>query len=307
MKTKYLVNSFTEGFSLGYQGPENVRQESPNLKIRIGDEIELWNKLMKEVELKCYAGPFTNVPFKNYIQSPIGLVPKDGGKSSRLIFHLSYPRDGKKRSVNANTPQHLCKVKYPDFTDAILRCMEEGVNCNLSRSDMRAAFRNLGICPQHWRYLVMKCKSPFDGKWYYFFDKALPFGSSISCKVFQDFSDSVAHIVQWKISQLLQNSNEDNGQTTLKKVINYLNDYLFASLTKYFCNQQVQIFLDTCAQINFPVSLEKTFWASMQMTFLGFLIDTVRQIVCIPLDKLAKGKNLINSILNAKKKKTTVL
>ena len=35
---------------------------------------------MKEVEAKHYAGPFKTIPFENFIQSPIGLVPKDNGK-----------------------------------------------------------------------------------------------------------------------------------------------------------------------------------------------------------------------------------
>ena len=80
---------------------------------------------MKEVKEKRYAGPFEQIPFDNYIQSPIGLVPKDGGKDTRLIFHLSYPRDGSS-SVNANTPTELCLVKYPDFNEAIKLCLKEG-------------------------------------------------------------------------------------------------------------------------------------------------------------------------------------
>ena len=44
--------------------------------------MELWNKVMKGVNLKRYAGPFDSIPFENYVQSPIGLIPKDGGKST---------------------------------------------------------------------------------------------------------------------------------------------------------------------------------------------------------------------------------
>ena len=50
---------------------------------------------MKEVKLKRFAGPFESSPFEDFIQSPVGLVPKDNGKDTRLIFHLSYPRTGK--------------------------------------------------------------------------------------------------------------------------------------------------------------------------------------------------------------------
>ena len=122
-------------------------------------------------------------------------MPKDGGKSTRLIFHLSYPR-GKGTSVNANTPSEKCTVKYPDFCEAIKICLREGILCNIAKSDMKSAFRNLGIRKKDWKYLVMKATSPLDGKTYYFVDKCLPFGASISCSHFQRFSNAVKHIVQ---------------------------------------------------------------------------------------------------------------
>ena len=110
-KLNFLVEGFKHGFSIGYAGPEKVQIKSPNLKFReVGNPTMLWNKVMKEVKEERYAGPFDKIPFDSYIQSPIGQVPKDGGKNTRLIFHLSYPR-GKGTSVNANTPAEMCSVK----------------------------------------------------------------------------------------------------------------------------------------------------------------------------------------------------
>ena len=225
-RTEFLIDGFSNGFSIGYAGDMNVRKTAPNLKIRIGTEIDLWNKVMKEVKLKRYAGPFKEPPFEHFIQSPIGLVPKDNGKDTRLIFHLSYPRSG--QSLNSETPCEMCRVKYCEFDDAIKRCIEEGVRCKVARSDISAAFRNLGIKPEHWQLLVMKAQSPIDGQWYYFIDKCLPSGSSISCSHFQAVSDAVAYIVRY---------------FSTKKVTNYLDDFLFVALLKLICDQQVEIFL----------------------------------------------------------------
>ena len=105
------------------------------------------------------------------------------------------------------------------------------------------------------------------------------------------FSDSVAHIVRY---------------FTKKQVINYLDDYLFAALVKALCNGQVSMFLKVCAMINFPVALEKTFWGTTTLTFLGLLIDTVRQVVCIPYEKVQRALNLIEQVLQKKSKKITV-
>ena len=161
---EFLIDGFTNGFSIGYQGKEEVQILSPNLKFReVGNSTILWNKVMKEVKEQRYAGPFEKIPFDYYIQSPIGLVPKDGGKDTRLIFHLSYPR-GKGSSVNANTPEEACSVKYPDFNEAIQLCLKEGKFCHIAKSDMKSVFRNLGIKKQHWKFLVMKVVCPLDGK-----------------------------------------------------------------------------------------------------------------------------------------------
>ena len=246
-KTKFIVNGFKNGFTLEYRGPTKIKLTSPNLKLSIGDEIDLWNKVMKEVKLKPYAGPFKTIPFENYIQSPIGLVLKDNGKNMQLIFHLSYPRTANSPSVNANTPKELCKVRYPDITDAIRMCIDEAGDAKrpvyVARSDISAAFRNLGISKKYWKYMVMKARSPFDKKWYYFFDKCLAFGASISCAHYQKVSDALTHVVKYH---------------TQKNTANYLDDNFFCALLKLLCDNQVRIFIQICHKIGLPIAVEKT-------------------------------------------------
>ena len=137
----------------------------------------------------------------------------------------------------------------------------------------------------------MKAMHPTTGKWYFFVDKCLPFGSSISCAIFQAISDAISWLVTWRAK---------------KPNVNYLDDYLFAAALKRLCDEQIQMFLNVCQEINFPVALEKTYSGTMLLTFLGLLLDTRRQIICIPLDKLTKATNWINYFLNKKNKKVTV-
>ena len=291
-KTEFLVDGFRNGFDLGYRGPENVRLKAKNLPLTpgCGSKIELWNKIMKEVKAGRYAGPFRNIPFDNYIQSPIGLVPKDNGKQTRLIFHLSHPRindpEEQQLSVNANTPKELTKVTYPDFDQAVAMCIQAGPNCYLGKSDFKSAFRHLALKKKYWKFLVMKAQSPLDQKIYYFVDKCLPFGASISCAHFQAVSDGIAYLVTYR---------------TNKRTLNYLDDYFFTALRKLHCDWQMQQFLDICQEISFPVSLEKTFWGQTCMSFLGLLIDSVLQMVLIPRDKLNKALTAILDIKTRKK------
>ena len=132
----------------------------------------------------------------------------------------------------------------------------------------------------------MKAKCSLDGQWYWFVEKCLPFGSSISCRHFQNFSNSIAHIVTYF-------NRKDN--------VNYLDNYLFAALFKALCDSQVDTFLQICKEINFPVNLDKMFWGSTTLIFLGLLIDTFKQLVCIQTDKVQRAVDMIENILGRKK------
>ena len=288
-----LVNGFRSGFELGYRGSRSIKKTAPNLKFTIDTPVDLWNKVMKEVEKGRYAGPFAEIPFEFYIQSPIGLVPKDNGKDMRLIFHLSYPKTGK--SVNSETDPDLCVVKYPDFDEAVRLCMKEcqknlrkfGTSTAFQgKSDMKSAFRNLPLLVREFMLTLMKAVSPIDGKTYYFVDKCLPFGVSISCALFQEFSNCVAFI--------------------FKRMVNYMDDYYFVALLKTLCDSQITEFLQICEIINFPISLEKMFWGSTIIVFLGFLKDVEKQVIAIPVDKVTRAIDLVISILHWKSKKCTV-
>ena len=137
----------------------------------------------------------------------------------------------------------------------------------------------------------MRARSPIDRQWYHFMDKCMPFGDSINCSHFQHFSNAVAHIVRTR---------------TGKDLVNYLDDYLFVTLLKLMCNAQIDLFLTICKKINFPVSMEKTFWASMCLVFLGLLIDMVAMTVSIPVDKIERGLKMINEVLDKKPAKCKV-
>ena len=167
---------------------------------------------MKEVKLGRVAGPFDSIPFKNYVQSPIGLVPKAGNKT-RLIFHLSYNFDSKMPdSVNACTPRDICTMKYNDLDTTVHHCIEiskltEQLNEGdgtifLGKTDLTSAFRILCMNRKLWKWLLFKARDPRDGKIKYFVDKCLPFGASISCSHYQRFSNSIKHILKYKLQKL---------------------------------------------------------------------------------------------------------
>ena len=59
-----------------------------------------------------------------------------------------------------------------------------------------------------------------------------------------------------------------------RKLINYLNDFLFVAAFKIWVDGQVKVFMEVCEAIRFPVSKDKTFFArdmhGVSGAFAGF-------------------------------------
>ena len=163
--------------------------------------------MIHEVNLMRFAGPFTTVPFKHFIQSPVGLVEKKPGNQTRPIFHLNHPRnppEGVPRSVNHYIPDELSTVKHRDLDHTVKMCAYIGSMGFLAKSDMKSALRHLPIHPQDWPLLVMMARNSADNKKYYFFDKNLPFGSKISCSHFQRVSYQIMQLSSCMLTEQIE-------------------------------------------------------------------------------------------------------
>ena len=310
-KTKYdhretalLVKGFTKGFSLKYKGSYNRRDTAKNIPFTpgIGSKEEMWEKIMKEVKLGRYAGPFDEPPFPNFVQSPIGLVPK-AGNQTRLIFHLSYSFPNGNKSINECTPAEFCSVKYHDLDHAIanslslLKEADHVMNSYNMRSlfygktDIKSAFRQVPLKSKVWPLFLMSAENPTTGQFVFFVDKCLPFGASISCSHFQRFSNALRYVVQ--VLEKVYHS-----------IMNYLDDFLFAHYVRSVCNALMRSFINICGKIGLPLSQEKTEWAEPVMIFLGMLLNGKLHTIVIPEDKKHKALQMLQNFCC--KKKATV-
>ena len=280
--------------------------------MKVGSRTQLWNKLIKEVRAGHVAGPYDNIPFENYIQSPIGLVPKAGNSGqTRLIFHLSFDFGEKQEdlSLNHHTDDELCTVKYNDINAAVKQCIEVQEEARalkaatvefdemtadnksnqmnsednelifLGKSDIKSAFCLVPLSLYSWMWLIMMAMNPKTKKWQFFVDKCLPFGASISCAVFQRFSNALKHLMQFR--------------TNRKSLTNYLDDFLFIAYMKQLCDNMIQPFIDLCQEVGVLLAFDKTEWSSVRIVFLGILLDGKDMILAIPEDKRRKAINLL--------------
>ena len=287
-KTWFLIDGFQHGFDLGYCGPTNRRDSSNNLPLKgVGDRFDLWNKIMKEVQLKRYAGPFSEIPFEFYMQSPIGLVPK-GIDQTRLIFHLSYDFKGEK-SFNYHTPDHLCKVKYRDLDFAVRYCLriwktQPSALIWMGIADLKSAFRIVPGRPDQWPFLMMKASHPISGKTFYFTDKNMPFGGSISCSLYTAFSNALAHVIS-------------HYTGTQMRIVNYLDDFLFIAVSESQCNDMVRTFIRISEFLGIPMATDKIVWASTEVKFLGIILNGRHRYLQIPNNKRDKAIVLLGNVL----------
>ena len=266
------------GFDIGYQGPSERKSPSDNIPLTIGTKEDLWEKIMKEVKAKRVAGRYDEIPYENYIQFPVGLVPKAGGKT-RMIFHLSFDFSTKEdsRSVNSCMPREICTVRYNDLDMAVKHCLDlicefdqETRNQSgqhkkpvifFGKTDLSSAFRVLLLCIQCFCWLIFKAEDPRDGKIKYFVEKCLPFGASISCAHYQRFSNSLKFLLEFR-------TGKNSRRTT-----NCLDDFLFLALQRAICNYMVDQFLLLCKDLQIPVAIEKTKWGDTVIIFLGILLN----------------------------------
>ena len=174
-ESRFLLDGFRNRFDIGYEGPSVRRSESQNIPFSpgVGNKFELWSKIMKEVKVGCYTGPFDRIPYDHYIQLPIGLVPKAGGKT-RLIFHLSYDfsPDDQGKSLNGCMPKEKCSVKYNDLDSAVKNCilMNESVEIVngtdgskvvfLGKIDLLSAFCILPLKVRCFCWMILKAEDP---------------------------------------------------------------------------------------------------------------------------------------------------
>ena len=49
--TQFLKTEFSQGFDIEYHRPVNHQSVSKTIPFTLGNEVDLWNKLMKEVKL----------------------------------------------------------------------------------------------------------------------------------------------------------------------------------------------------------------------------------------------------------------
>ena len=123
-------------------------------------------------------------------------------------------------------------------------------------------------------------KNPETKQWVFLFDKCLPFGTAISCTIFQQLSNVLTYITKFKLKNLVPQFNISNN----------LDDFLKIAISRADCNLMLTMFHAFCEELGVPLAKEKTVWTSLLTVFLGILLDGQNYLLALPDEKIAKAK-----------------
>ncbi len=122
------------GFMIKFEGEENSFEENNSKAARLNPEA-VSDKIRKEVEAGCIAGPFDEPPFENFRCSPLSVREKSTASQYRPLHNLAYPNN--ERSINHNIPKKYSIVQYSKLQNAIQLIQKHWAGCYMAKSDKK--------------------------------------------------------------------------------------------------------------------------------------------------------------------------
>ena len=99
-------------------------------------------------------GPFPQPPLGTLHVNRFGVIPKMAQPGKwRLIVDLSFPMEA---SVNDGIPSDCCSLRYPSINLAIQQILRVGQDAQLSKLDIKDAYRRVPVHPDDWPLLGMQ-------------------------------------------------------------------------------------------------------------------------------------------------------
>jgi hypothetical protein len=277
--TAFLVDGFTNGFTIGHKGPVLITE--PDNHASVSHNLDVTQSMLQqEIDAGRMAGPFRKQPFHNFRVSPLKLVPKPNSskKRFRLIHNLSHPFKGD--SINASIPQSAKKVCYSTILDAIRVILTLPKPVFTAKTDLENAFKIIPVAPSDYSKLGIK----FKGQYYY--DKTLPPGTASACQIFEKFSTALHAIHRFYA--------RDNNS------VHMLDDFLFLSHPASLCQSNMNLFDAICEDVGVPIALDKKTLPSQNTVFLGIELDTTADMAVLPPEKLCSYSESITQALSKK-------
>ena len=267
----YIETGIKQGFWIRFQYGSvrciSTKANAKSASLHPGSITRYLNEELKEGRI---AGPFPMALLPEVQCNKLGVIPKSTPSEWRLILDLSFPRQ---HSVNDGIPKELCSLQYPTVDEAIGHILRLGKGGLLAKADIKHAYRNIPIHPQDRHLLGMQ----WEGELY--IDMVLPFGFRSAPKIFT----AVADMAEWIMIR-----------RGVSWCLHYIDDFLTAGRAGTpECANNLQVLIATCDYLGFPLKSHKLEGPTPVLPFLGIVLDTVREEITLPEEKLSELIKLI--------------
>ena len=279
----WLIRGIEEGVDLGYKGVPKSHRTRP--RIRTAEEKK---QLAEQYQTECELGrivragkypPFGKL-FPDFFVSPTYTIPKKRKigqpQKWRLIHNLSGHRWGRSWSVNAGIAKHEYSVTYPSIGTACHRIFCEAPRgCVVWGRDLKAYYRQLMINPFYWWSMGTEFEKT------YYFDCYCPFGARSMPAIFQRLSDAIRVIMV--------------RRTPVNALLVMLDDFLGITYREEGESDEALVergeraadaFDEELLRLGISKQAAKDSPSAWKITWLGIEIDTIRQTLSIPEDKI---------------------
>ena len=268
---QYILNGIEHGFRIGVQERGFFKSANRNMQSATQNPQVIEDYLNKQVAEGNILGPFPKGTAPKVHINRFGVIPKKHKPGKwRLITDLSFPEGG---SVNEAIDPELCTLSYIKVDEVARAAIALGPGALIAKVDIKSAYRLIPVHPQDRKWLGMEWKGQV------FIDGMLPFGLRSAPKIF----NAVADGLQWILTQ-----------EGVDWIFHYLDDFaVLGPPNSPQCQQALDILTRICALLDIPLAPEKRDGPSAIITLLGISIDTLRQELRLPRDKLQRLLELV--------------
>lgn len=277
----YLLDGFQNGFDTGLTQLPEHSFECNNLLSAQRNPVSTSELIDTELNRGYLIGPFDSIPYKKYRISPVGLaVGKYSGKK-RLIVDLSAPHENQLHpSLNELINKEDFSLTYVTIDSAIKIIKTLGKGAWMCKVDIKDAFKLIPLKESLWPYHGIKWLNK-----YYFYTR-LVFGSRSSPKIF----DSLSVAICW----ILENNY------SIENVLHLLDDFLTLDPPESMPDRTMAILTLVFSKLGIPLSTNKSAGPANVLEYLGIILDSLRMEARLPLQKVQRIAEIIDSFQEKK-------
>ena len=263
---RYILEGIEHGFQIGVGEAGQIVAAKKNMGSAASNPGVIEEYITNECAKGNILGPFPPSILSKVHINRFGAIPKrhQPGKW-RLITDLSFPEGS---SVNDMIDPAICTLSYITVDEVAKVAIALGKGALIAKTDIKSAYRLVPIRPHDRRWLGMRWKDRV------YIDGMLPFGLRSAPKIFNALADAMEWIV---------------AQEGVDWIYHYLDDFaLLGPPNSPDCQRALDTLTQVFDSLGVPLAPEKREGPGTTITFLGIVIDTVRQELRLPQDKLER-------------------